>query len=83
MVITAGTDDGTGPGLAELADHLATGTEPVHVFVLAFRPQSCAAGLDEITAASGGACHRIDGMTTMRTALDGIAAGLWGLPDAD
>ncbi|MFC5748359.1 substrate-binding domain-containing protein [Actinomadura rugatobispora] len=73
---------GSGPGAAEaaaLAEELSSG-DPVRVYVVAFHPESCAAGLDRVTQAAGGACYEIDGMTAMRRALDGIAAGLWGTP---
>jgi Mg-chelatase subunit ChlD len=73
---------GTGSGAAELAAELSAG-DPVRVYVIAFHPESCAAGLDRVTQAAGGACYEIDGMTAMRRALDGIAAGLWGTPCRD
>ncbi|XVQ10539.1 substrate-binding domain-containing protein [Spirillospora sp. CA-255316] len=78
----AGTGSGTGNGAAELAGELSRG-DPVRVYVIAFHPESCAAGLDRGTQAAGGACYEIDGMTAMRRALDGIATGLWGTPCRD
>ncbi|WP_395104671.1 substrate-binding domain-containing protein [Actinomadura sp. SCN-SB] len=80
IVLAHGADaGGDASEAAALADDLSTGT-PVRLYVIAFHPESCAAGLDQVTQAAGGACYEIDGMTTMRRALDGIAAGLWGTP---
>ncbi|WP_119730893.1 vWA domain-containing protein [Thermomonospora amylolytica] len=78
IAIADGTDP-DGPSTAALADRLAAG-DPVRVFVIAFRAGGCTAGLDEVTRDSGGECYEVDGMTGMRRALDGIAAGLWGVP---
>ncbi|MEW2353317.1 substrate-binding domain-containing protein [Spirillospora sp. NPDC029432] len=77
IAITYGVDGGR-----EVAD-LAADISPddhVRVYVIAFHQDSCLAGLDQVTRASGGDCYEIDGMATMREALDGIAAGLWGAP---
>ncbi|GAA2398956.1 hypothetical protein GCM10010191_02180 [Actinomadura vinacea] len=80
IMLAHGVDSGGGAaGAAELADEISSG-DPVRVYVIAFHPESCAAGLDRVTQAAGGACYEIDGMTAMRRALDGIATGLWGTP---
>lgn len=78
IAIADGTDP-DGPSTAALADRLAAG-DPVRVFVIAFRADGCAAGLDEVTRDSGGECYEVDGMAGMRRALNSIAAGLWGVP---
>ncbi|MFI0352936.1 substrate-binding domain-containing protein [Actinomadura sp. 9N407] len=77
IAITHGVDSGR--AAAELAGEIGSG-EPVRVYVIAFHPESCPAGLDQVTQAAGGACYEIDGMSAMRQALDGIATGLWGTP---
>ncbi|MFB4318291.1 substrate-binding domain-containing protein [Actinomadura sp. 21ATH] len=72
-----------GAGGGREAAKLAAGVsadDHVRVYVVAFHQDSCPAGLDQVTRASGGDCYEIDGMATMREALDGIAAGLWGAP---
>jgi Mg-chelatase subunit ChlD len=80
IVLAHGTDaESNAEEAGELADDLSAGA-PVRVYVIAFHPESCAAGLDQVTQAAGGACYEIDGMTAMRRAVDGIAAGLWGTP---
>lgn len=78
IAIADGTDP-DGPSTAALADRLAAG-DPVRLFVIAFRTDGCASGLDEVARDSGGECYEVDGMAGMRRALDGIAAGLWGVP---
>jgi Mg-chelatase subunit ChlD len=80
IVIADGADTSPKPpAISELADNVVSG-EPIRVFVVAFRADSCATGLDQVTQDSGGTCYEINDTAGMSRALDGIAAGLWGNP---